>query len=135
MRTAPCAAKPQPSPSGATPEAFRLVQRKHRNDSGRLLEEPDTPNHMSVVQSDNGQPVGAFGQQAALMNKFFLAVALVVTFAATAAGPQWPSSSPTPSASARMRRPIGRMVIPMTTNLFPLPSGHPPSSGCPYFSG
>jgi len=71
---------------------FALVQRKHRNDSGRLLEEPDTPNHMSVVQSDNGQPVGAFGQQAApdrrpLMNKIFLAVALVVTFAATAAGP------------------------------------------------
>ncbi len=72
---------------------FTFVPRKHRNDSERLLEEPAAADHMSSCSiGQTASRLEPFGQQAApdrrpLMKKIFLAVALVVTFAATAAAP------------------------------------------------
>ena len=72
----------------------RLVQQqKHRLDSERLLEEQAGADHLSLCSiGQTASRLEPFDQQAApdrrpLMNKIFLAVALVVTFAATAAAP------------------------------------------------
>jgi hypothetical protein len=81
---------------------FVVVQLKHQNDSEQLLEEPAGADHLSLCSI--GQTAGRlepFGQQAApdrrpLMKKIFLAVALVLTFAATAAAPAMAEQFPNP---------------------------------------